>query len=374
MNKIKIMFLMPFLGGGGTERVISLLCNNLDPEKFDVTLTLVKKEGRYIDNVSDHVKIITIDKPRVRNAIFDIVKLVNSERPDILFSSLGEFNLVVSMIKCFFNKYTVVITRESNTVSSANKDKSYPALYNFLYKTVYKNLDNIICQCHFMERDLIENYGIDKNSIKVINNPVDVKYICGITENSERSLSQIQDKLRIVVAGRLENQKGFDLLLRALSRVKRKYELIILGDGTKKEELEDLASKLNISDKVKFKGTVSNPFFYFKNSDVYILSSRYEGFPNVVLEACIIGLPIIAYNSPGGTADIINSNIIGDLVTYGECEEINIECLAESIEKFDSGHYKSDEIINDITNRFGVDKIIEEYSRYFFSLVESRVV
>jgi glycosyltransferase involved in cell wall biosynthesis len=340
--------------GGGSERVISILLNHLDREKFDITLILLKKEGIYLADLPSDIKIIDLDIKQARYALFAIIKQIKEIQPNIVFSTLGYLNILISIIRPFFSKKIKFIARESNTVSIQNKQEKYPRLFDFLYRRFYSNFDNIIAQSKYMKNDLIKNFSINSDLIKIIYNPVDIEFI-----NSKKESNKIlfdKNKINLLSVGRLSHQKGYDVLLKTISRLDEIFHLHIVGDGKEKEKLLNLSKELKIKDRIHFLGFQKNPYRYMSQASLLILSSRYEGLPNVVLEANACGLPVIAYDCPGGTGEIVKNGINGFLIECGD-----IDKLALKIEDAIKREWNRNNIIKLIMERYSLTNIILEY-------------
>ena len=345
--KQKILFIIPSMRGGGSERVISILLNHLNRRKFDMTLVLIKKEGRYLQDLSNDIKIIDLNLNSAKKSIFKLIKIIKNENPNIVFSTLGYLNLIISIIRPFLSKKIKFIARESSIVSIQNKQEKYPKLFDFLFKTFYKNFDLVIAQSKYMKNDLIKNYNFPKEKIKVIYNPVDIEKI------EQLSKEPCKEDVDLLAVGRLDKNKNFKDIIEILPKLNMK--LTILGEGEEKENLQNLAKRLNVN--VEFLGFVDNPYKYMKKAKLLVLTSLYEGLPNVILEANACGIPVIAYNCIGGTRELIENGKNGFLV---ECKN---SCELEKIIK-KSLEYKWD--INTILNYidiFNVQKIVNNYER-----------
>lgn len=352
-----LFVIVPNLKGGGSERVISNIVKYLDKSKFNITLVLGEKVGDYVKDIPRDVTIIDLKKERVRHAISPIIKLIRSEKPDLVLSTLGHLNLLIALFRPFLPAKTKFIARESNTISIRNKDESYPKLFDFLFRTVYRNFDQVICQAKSMKLDLEDNYKFPSEKMVVINNPVDF-------DNIEKSQSKIpsfilpEDKINLIIAGRLSSQKRVDDAIKVMSLLPGNYHLSILGIGELEDEVKKLVRELNLSKKVTMRGFVKNPYAIFSQADFLLSTSRYEGFPNVVLEANACGLPTIAYSYSGGITEIIENAKNGFLV-----EEGNLKLLAKTILGTKKSDFNKKEIIDMTKDRFEVKKIVSLYQK-----------
>ncbi len=351
------MFILPALHGGGAERVMLTLVKYIDRSKFTPIFVLLKKEGKFLGQVPSDIEIIDLQASQARYAIFKIAKIIKKQKPDIVFSTLGHLNLLMAMIRPFFSKKIKFISRESNTVSVENQGEKYPRLFDFLYKSIYNNFDLIITQSEYMKKDLVDNYQTDPSKTVVIYNPVDI-------ENIENRLTKFKKtffdnkKINLLAVGRLSHQKGFDILIKTISLLDEKYHLTILGEGEDKESLINQIKTLKLDNRITLAGFTNNPYPYMLYCDLFILSSRYEGLPNVVLETNTCGTPVVAVNSPGGTAEIIKNGVNGILTAKLDPQE-----LANDIKKATKYKFNTHEIKEYIRKKFNVEKIVKEYEK-----------
>lgn len=346
-----ILFILPDLNMGGAERIITLLINNLDKNKFTPKLLLMRKEGYYLELLDKNIEIIDIKTSRIRNAFFPIIKVLRTLKPDIVFGGWGEVSAYLAPIIPFFPKIRF-IARETNIVSQHVTRPEIRFFYRF-----YNNFDTVIAQSDDMKNDLINNLKIHEEKIIKINNPVDVDAV------EAKSLEPMnfpffEDYKNVVAIGNLSYRKGFDNLLKVFSYLKNEnIFLYIIGEGDDKEKLIELKDSLQIKN-VKFLGKITNPYPYLKNADLFILSSRYEGFPNVLLEAGATGTFSLANNCKGGINEIIEENINGRIISIEDHKN-----FAEEIKITLSKKYDKNRIKNSIKNRFSKDKIIHQYEK-----------
>ena len=350
MKKISIIFILPDLETGGAERIVTTIANHLDREKFEPKILLLRKEGGYLDFLKEDVEIIDIKTPRIRNSLMPILKEIRKRKPDIVFSGFGEVNAYLAMFIKLFPK-TKFIARETNVVSQHVTRKEIRFFYRF-----YNNYHKIICQSDDMQNDLIVNFKINREKIIKINNPVDFEFIDGKLENATKPESFSDGFKNIVAVGNLSARKGFDNLLKVFSHLKNeKIKLHILGDGKDKDVLSQLKSNLKLEN-VIFHGQQKNPYQFLKFADLFVLSSRYEGFPNVLLEAGACGTYALANNCKGGINEIIQEKINGEISDIENHEE-----FAEKLKSVLNENHNSEMIRNSIKSRFSKEIILRNY-------------
>lgn len=216
----------------------------------------------------------------------------------LLNSALGIFKTLGILRK------TKIITRESNSIFELFNGRKLMR-YKLAYSLGYRNVDLIICQTSYMKEGLLKGLSwLDENKVVVIPNPIDLG---NISDFENKEIENISNLKYIVAAGRLVPAKGFDILIESFSQVSTSYptlNLIILGEGPMRKELEQLIQKLEIQDKVRLNGFVNNVYPYFRNAKLCVLSSRIEGFPNVLLQMMSQNENIVATRSAGDIDNI----------------------------------------------------------------------
>lgn len=356
-KKSNLLFILPLLNGGGAERVVINLLNHLDREKFTIHLALLEKKGRYLQELPTDINIIDLNVQKARYSFFKIIKTIKRVNPDIVFSTLGYLNLYISIFRPLFSKKTLFIGRETTIVSIANQLETYPKIFNFLYRKFYKNLDLIVTQSEFMKHDLVNHYAIPDQQIVVINNPIDINKV--ETMANEELVELERKKINLLAVGRLKNRtKGFDDLLDMVNALDDNYHLTILGEGPDEEKLKEQIKALNLENRVTLLGFVANPYAYMKQADLLLLTSHYEGFPNVVLEANLCGTPVLAFDAPGGVGEIIREDLNGKLV-----EHRDLNLFINEIKTFNFDKYDAQTMRENIYERYSVNKIIRNYEQ-----------
>lgn len=358
--KKKIAFILSALDAGGAEKVTLSVIKELDRKKYVPVLITLKAKGPLIKDVPSQVRLYAIEASRLRYSIIKLIKLLKHLKPDCIFSTFGYVNFAVLLLKILAGIKAKIIIREASTPSKALK--LFPAykarLYIFLYRLLYPMADLIIAQCDNMRRDLIRNFGIKPGKIVRIYNPVDTNYVlsrAGLFIPNEFSSSEIN----IVAVGRLAEAKGYDILLKAfhkLIKLEPKVHLYIIGDGPLRKELYKLCRSLRLDKKVTFMGFLDNPYPYIKHADLYVLSSRWEGFPNTLLEALVCGVKTVATDCESGPREILGNE------KYGLLAKVEDESsLCEKMWQY----LHSENRTADREKDFSTERIIGQYQKAF---------
>jgi glycosyltransferase involved in cell wall biosynthesis len=358
---MKIVFILPSLKGGGAERVILTLANGFKKRGNDVYLLLINDEIDYSEEILDGVKIVNLGSKRVLFSFFGIRRFLNEERPDIVFSTIAHLNVYVLLIKAMLPKNRLkYVIRESNTLSEVLKihNSIKNKLLHLMIKIQYPKADLIIAPSRGVADDLINNYNINKDLINVIYNPIDYKTLLKSAEEPFVNIDlDIGQTKTIIGIGSLSKQKDFSTLIKAFYRVEKSYDckLIILGEGQERENLESLIKELDLQNRIFMPGFDKNPFKYLKNADIFILSSIYEGLPNVLIQALLLGVPCIATNCKSGPDEILKYGDYGQLV-----EPENPIQISDAIENIFSQRW-SVNFDKKLHLKYDVDEIINRY-------------
>lgn len=300
------LFLLPSLAGGGAERVVATLLRELDRDRFAPMLAIVDgRDGTWRTELPDDVPVQDLACRRVRDALPRVVSLIRRERPDVVFSTLSHLNLALALVRPLLPASTRCIARESIVLGELVDRMRRPALWRAAYRALYPRFDAIVCQSEDMRRDLVEHFRVPPATATTIHNPVDVERIRRLAGASGAAVRRDPDRIELIAAGRLVAQKGFDVLIDAIGLADdARMHLTLLGEGPLRGELEARAAALGLAPRVRFAGFDPNPWPAYARADAFVLSSRYEGFPNAVLEALACGTPVIAVPAPGGLDEI----------------------------------------------------------------------
>ncbi len=364
MNKIKILFVLPSLRGGGAERVVLNIVSNLNQDIFEVMLAVISSEGEYKELVPGNIKFFDLGRKRARYAIFRLLRLINMEKPAIVFGTIAQATILLFLLRKLLRNNFILVNRLSCFYSKTPEKK----IIKWIFKKALQDSDYIISTSNAMTKDLIKATQYAFQKIRTIYNPVDIKNI------QRLSMEKVKDEYLsarpiILACGRLSTEKGYQYLIKAMVGVVQKHhnaELLILGQGAKEQELKNLAKQLKIENKIKFLGFQKNPFKFMAKADLLISSSLFEGFPNVIVEAMTCGLPVISTDCQSGISEILGNGRFGELIPVNDSRVLAQRIINIIIDKELRERYSKFgmEKVKD----FATDKIIKEYEDFFIKV------
>ncbi len=357
-----IALFIPSLRAGGAERTTLNLATALLAQGHDVDLVLVRREGQYLDQVPQGVSIINLGKTRVVLSLTGLVRYIRNRRPVALLAMMNHVNIVAIWACRLANVPIRLVLREPATLSSLVTKKSgiRDRLLPMLSRLWYPSADYVVAVSRGVQAYLIHTIGLPEAMVRVIHNPVPVDRIRGMAREDLSFPWFDGDDIPIIIGvGRLSDEKGFDVLLRAFDRVRNKtpVRLVILGEGPQRDKLNNLIKELGVEHDVFMPGYVPNPYAYIAHAAVLTLSSRSEGFPNVIVEALACGTPVVATDCPSGPAEILNEGEFGRLVPMNDPAAMARAILDTLREDFDSDQ------LTKRAEEFSMDKVVHEYTK-----------
>lgn len=341
----KIGFYMHNFNGGGAEKVTITLADLLYKEGFDVFIIVKNNTGILNNTIPEYIKIIDLNisnSTKILRNIVNVLKLIqifNKNEFKCIISVTRGMNLIASIARRLSNKTNIpLIGTIHNSVSQEKID--YPKIKNYLTKKLDSQFSKIIVVSEDARKEYVKLTKVDPNKTITIYNPVVSSDIINKSENpcTHPWLKADRDFKTLITAGRLTYQKNQKVLLEMLLKIKNEVDvrLIILGEGELRKELELFCKTNNIEKIVDFVGFVENPYCYFKNADAFILSSRYEGLPTVLIEALACGCNIVSTDCPTGPREILDENKYGFLCKLNDCDDLLLKtksCLENPIAK-----------------------------------------
>lgn len=311
----KVLFVIESLGGGGAEKVLTTIVKYLDKSKYDITVLLVTEVGIYLKEVKKYCRVVAmlpnydslesfVDKLKYK---LDY-KYIYSSSPRKVYKKYikEEYDIEIAFVEGYATRLIANSpNKNSKKIAWVHIDMRENPYADQYYKSLeehiecYKNFNDVICVSSSVKKVMEDKFRLE-NNLKVIYNPIDAHQI--LEKAKEFSIEKDLKKINIITVGRLENQKGFDRLINAIGRInsdKLNIHLNILGEGSKYNELKDLIHLNKLENTVSLLGFKKNPFPWVLSSDIFICTSRAEGYSLVIAEAMVLGIPIISVNCSG---------------------------------------------------------------------------
>lgn len=291
-------------------------------------LVTARYKGPYRGTVEDAVRVVDLEASRTLTSLPALVRYLVGERPYALLSTLMYANVVAAGAHWGARSDARFVATEVSLISDPHRDSesSVGRLMRWEAMWAYGRADAVVGVSNEVVEDLVDALGVSKRKARTIHNPMPLDRIRALAGEPVDGLEK--GPPIVLGVGSLTREKDFPTLLRAFVRVRerRNARLVILGEGEQRQQLESLAHELKIEDAVFLPGFVENPFAWMKAASVFVLTSKWEGFGNVLVEAMACGTPVVSTDCPGGPREILEGGKWGALVPVG-----NEEALGDSI-------------------------------------------
>ena len=337
-----LAIVLPNMTTSGAKKVMVDLARAIAREGHPVDLVVARMEPHVVWVPVPGLQLVNLNT-RVRKALAHLVRYLRQRNPVAVIPVFDSMEVLVILAVKMAQlgkpmRPRVIFTIHNSTRLLDDVPVRYRLTVEALYWMTLRMADAVVAVSQGVANDWSAHFRVPRERIRVICNPVDVEGVRELALHPTDGLVLPNDGLPLIVAvGRLVPQKDFETLLRAfaLVREERASRLLILGEGPERAKLQRLASYLCIAEWVSMPGFVPNPYPYMARADLVALSSRYEGFPTVIIEALALGVPVVATNCPFGPAEILDNGRYGKLVPVGEPTALAralLEGLATSVD------------------------------------------
>ncbi|MDB9872655.1 glycosyltransferase [Alphaproteobacteria bacterium] len=361
-SHVDVTFILGSLGIGGVERVTIAIANYLVSQGKCVHLVVLTNQDMSIKSeIEKGVNIRIFNSKRVSASLLQLKRYIVKNNPDCIFSAMEYVNIVCGFA-CILSRYSgrLILSERIDIVENhKQKFNSRLKICSYLVPFIYKRANKL----HFISKGVSESffnyYGNLGNPHVIIHNPISAFTLLDIKK--QRFKNKKSNVVRILAIGRLVKQKNFSTLIKSIAKLKNtlKMDLTIVGDGVEKDKLKLLVKSLEIDGMVKFVGFQTNVLQYYLSAEIFVMSSIWEGFGNVIVEALAAGCKVVSTDCPSGPAEILENGRWGEL-----CEINNVDSLAEAIYKCHNSSYEAGSVR---ALNFSIEKIGKEYERLLFN-------
>jgi len=332
-SKERLAIFLPGLYDGGAERTLLNLAEGIAIKGFPVDLVLARAEGPYMPEIPDSVRVIDLRSPRVLMCLPALIRYLRNEHPTALLSTLYA-NIIAVWARWMAGLPQRVVLNEQNNLTSVSNGENDVRwkVYPMLAKWFYPWADSVTAVSKGVADDLIDAAKLSTDQVQVIFNPIVTPQLFQKSKAViEHPWFRPGEPPVMLGVGRLTGQKAFNVLIEAFAQVRKvqNARLLILGEGDERPILEAQIRDLGLEQVVDLPGFVANPYPYMAHAALFVLSSRWEGLPTVLVEAMSLGTPVISTDCPSGPREILRNGQYGPLVPVDDPD-----ALAMAIQNF----------------------------------------
>ena len=357
---MRITLVIFSLQNGGAERVMSILANFWASRGEDISLITIDSKENDFYKLDLRITRIALDLKQdsstlwagVKNNLARVKQLrteIKRSRPEVVISFMDKMS-VVTLVATRWLSFPVIVSEHIDP-----RQMPPGGVWNSLRRWTYSWADAVVVLTKEL-REVLSEF-VAENRLHVIPNPA-----LPVKQNVDQTPPFELPSPFVVAMGRLQPQKGFEFLLEAFADCKHEdWSLVIMGEGPERERLESLSSQLGISSRVYLPGRVNKPSTVMRGADLFVLSSRFEGFPMVILEAMSCGLPVISFDCPTGPNEIIHDGVDGVLVPAQD-----VEALATAMRKLMNNESERKRIAQNapkVVKTFSLENVMKKWDR-----------
>jgi glycosyltransferase involved in cell wall biosynthesis len=364
MNSKSILIFLPDLHGGGAERLHVLLAKHWNAQGIKVEFALLQQRGALLSLLPKDIRIINLGEDRIRRGIFPFARYLKKARPDIVLAAMWPLTSAAVLSWWLAGKPGSLFLSDhvQLSISSVQELNLSPWLLAAVMRLTYPSASGIIAVSEGVKQDMCRLGRFAESQVRVIYNPAATGVLTHPeTESIRNKLWGVGFEHHILSVGTLKVQKDHATLIRAFASLPASLnaKLTILGEGGLRSELEDLVQQLGLQGKVAMPGFVVDTYPWYRTADLFVLSSRWEGFGNVIVEALECGLQVVSTDCQSGPAEILENGRIGRLVPTEDPVALAASMVNALTEPVDS------ELLKRRARDFTVSEIADQYLAYF---------
>ena len=356
-NPARLAIFFHDFGVGGAERVMLQLARGFVDLGYPVDLVMGRAGGPLLSEVHPRARIIDLEAGNPLTMFAKLIRYLRTERPNALLSPFEVTSVIAIIAKRISRVSTRIIIRVSVHISRNKRTRWKKIVEKLVLSKVYPLADGIVTVSRGAAQDLSIYAGVSPARIRVINNPVISDELLQVAQQPVHHPFFDADKVPVILGvGRLTEQKDFPTLIRAFDILRKRIpaRLIILGDGEDRPALENLIRSSGLQDMVDLFGFELNPFAFMKKASVFVLSSKWEGLPGVLIQALACDCPAVSTDCPSGPSEILQDGQYGHLVPVGDAEAI-----ASAIESVLAGDVRHPP--KSWLEQYHIDSVIPQY-------------
>jgi glycosyltransferase involved in cell wall biosynthesis len=360
----RVGFLLPNLGGGGAERMLLALANGFSAAGIPTDMILMSAQGDYLDEVGPDTRLVDLGTYRASRSVLALRRHIQNAELDVLISGLDHVNICAAAAVMLGPRRPRLLLSQRNTLSHSNRERS--ALINWLVRRALHRADRVLTVSEGVRRDLLDHHGLSPEHVVNGYNPVVSRAMLEMAEDAPVAVSGLGRRRFVLACGRLEPQKGFDVLIEAFRHIAPAIpdtNLVILGRGKLLSSLQTQADRMGIGKRIHFPGFVRNPFALMRRAELFVLSSRYEGLPGVLIQAMACGAKVVSTDCESGPREILMDGRYGSLVPVDDAF-----ALAQAIKTSLETPAAAD--VNERARDFSVDTVVQRHIELVKKILE----
>jgi glycosyltransferase involved in cell wall biosynthesis len=311
---------IPSAEGGGAERAMIRLAGGLAGRGHEVDLVLGCARGPYLDEIDPRVRLIDLGRPGFARPLPRLARYLRDEKPDVLIPAMSHANVLALLAALVVRSRVPIIVSEQLSLTAYREQARgwKHRLLRLMMHLLYPRAAAVTAVSRALADELAQRLGLPPGQVHYVPNPIVSDELAARAEAAPAHPWLEGDVPVVLAVGRLAPEKEIATLIRAFAAMARPARLIALGEGPERPQLEALAAELGVAGRVALPGFDANSYAYMRRARLFVLPSRAEGLPSVLIEAMACGTPVVATDCRTGPREILEDGRWGTLVPVGD--------------------------------------------------------